>query len=102
MEWTREKLLPALPDRAVITIDNASYHSTITGRHLAMINCASSISYSAHYYSKSHLYIYTFLDESRNPTTSWKRQAIADWLTAEGIAYETGLRKAELLAISKR
>ncbi len=29
-EWTREVLIPKLPPRSVVVMDNASYHSVVT------------------------------------------------------------------------
>ena len=50
--WRKEKVLPALPDRAVVVIDNASYHSRLT-------------------------------DESKVPTTAWRKAEIQDWLRSK-------------------
>ena len=55
-EWWEKKILPALPNKSVILIDNAKYHSRQT-------------------------------EESKKPTTSWRKAEIQEWLVNKGIAF---------------
>ena len=65
-EWFEKKVLPALPDKSVIVMDNAKYHSRMT-------------------------------EESKRPTTSWRKTEIQDWLTKKSIEFEPRDTKPILL-----
>ena len=69
-DWWRNKVLPSLPDKSVVIIDNAKYHSRFT-------------------------------DESKKPTTSWKKQEIIDYLTHKKKEIPPKATKVTLLEICK-
>ena len=63
-------MLSSLPDKSVVIIDNAKYHSRFT-------------------------------DESKKPTTSWKKQEIIDYLTHKKKEIPPKATKVTLLEICK-
>ena len=65
-DWFEKKVLPALPDKSVVVMDNAKYHSRMT-------------------------------EESKRPTTSWRKAEIQDWLTKKNIEFEPRDTKPILL-----
>ena len=68
--WFEVKVLPALPDKSVVLIDNAKYHTRQT-------------------------------DESKKPTTAWRKDRIKDWLDERNIQYDGKDTKPVLLQKSK-
>ena len=54
--WLKDKVLPSLPQKSVLVIDNAKYHSRQT-------------------------------EESKKPTTNWRKKQIQDWLREKGIEF---------------
>ena len=68
--WWDVKVLPALPDKSVVLIDNAKYHTRQT-------------------------------DESKRPTTAWRKDRIKDWLDEKNIPYDGKDTKPILLQKSK-
>ena len=69
--WWDTKVLPSLPDKSVVLIDNAKYHSRQT-------------------------------DESKKPTTAWRKQRIKDWLDKKGLESDPKYTKVKLLDKSRR
>ena len=68
--WWESKVLPSLPDKSVVLIDNAKYHSRQT-------------------------------DDSKKPTTSWRKQEIKDWLDKKSVENDERDTKASLLNKSR-
>ena len=69
-DWWKTKVLPSLPDKSVVIVDNAKYHSRMT-------------------------------DNSKKPTTSWRKQEIVDFLQSKQKEYPPKATKATLLEICK-
>ena len=68
--WWVDEVLPALPQKAVVVVDAAKYHSRCT-------------------------------EESKSPTTQWRKKEIQDWLTSKNIAFGPKDTIPILLALSK-
>lgn len=71
MRWFVDELLPNVPNKSVLVVDNALYHNSVS-------------------------------EDTRNPTTSWRKAQIQDWLRSRNIAFAPGHLKVELLEIAKR
>ena len=68
--WWEVKVLPALPDKSVVLIDNAKYHSRQT-------------------------------DDSKKPTTAWRKDRIKKWLEDRNVPFAVKDTKPVLLQKSK-
>ena len=70
IEWIEKQLIPALPEKSLLVMDNAPYHNIRT-------------------------------EESIAPTSNSRKKDMQDWLTAQGIDFDSSLLKPQLYSLVK-